>query len=271
MGLAAIAVVIVVAGYFLMDRWRGSGEIEATPLKPTFTKLTSQPGVELLPSLSPDGRSFIFSSGASGNWDIYLQRVGGEKAINLTEDSTEEDIQASFSPDGDFIAFRSEREDGGIFIMGATGESVRRLTDFGFNPSWSPDGREILIATEGIWTAGSRTSQSELWAIDVVTGEKLLITEGDAVQAHYSPHGDRIAYWRTTPGTGLRDILTIPANGGEPVPVTDDPDVSRTPHLILAECSSGYFACSVLGGIKPIANGIRALNFMKKPPKVQQT
>lgn len=24
--------------------------------------------------------------------------------------------------------------------MGATGESVRRVTDFGFNPAWSPDG-----------------------------------------------------------------------------------------------------------------------------------
>ena len=43
------------------------------------------------------------------------------------------------------IAFRSDRDGGGIFLMGATGESVRRLTDFGFRPAWSPDGSQIAF------------------------------------------------------------------------------------------------------------------------------
>jgi len=34
--------------------------------------------------------------------------------------------------------------------MGATGESVRRVADFGFNPAWSPDGKELVVATEGL-------------------------------------------------------------------------------------------------------------------------
>jgi Tol biopolymer transport system component len=34
--------------------------------------------------------------------------------------------------------------------MGATGESVRRLTNFGYNPAWSPDGKEIAWATQGV-------------------------------------------------------------------------------------------------------------------------
>jgi hypothetical protein len=42
---------------------------------------------------------------------------------------------------------RSEREGGGIFVMGATGESVRRLTDFGYHPAWSPDGRQRVVST----------------------------------------------------------------------------------------------------------------------------
>ena len=29
--------------------------------------------------------------------------------------------------------------------MGATGEAVRRLTDFGYDPAWSPDGGEIVF------------------------------------------------------------------------------------------------------------------------------
>ena len=58
--------------------------------------------------------------------------------------------QPAYSPDGKRIAFRSERDGGGIFIMGASGESVMRLTDFGYNPSWSPDGKEIVCAMEGV-------------------------------------------------------------------------------------------------------------------------
>src|SRR6202022_848858 len=116
----------------------------------TYTLLTNQAGVEDFPSLAPDGKTFVYVSKASGNADIYLKRVDGRNAINLTKDSPADDTQPAFSPDGSQIAFRSEREGGGIFVMGATGESVRRLTDFGFNPAWSPDGSEIPVATERI-------------------------------------------------------------------------------------------------------------------------
>ena len=36
--------------------------------------------------------------------------------------------------------------------MGRTGESPRRLTEGGFNPSWSPDGNDVLYATENVVT-----------------------------------------------------------------------------------------------------------------------
>ncbi len=114
----------------------------------TFTKLTNQPGLELFPSLSPDGKSLVYASRVSGNWDIYLQRVDRGTPINLTRDSLSDDIHPAFSPEGERIAFRSERDGGGIFFMGATGESVRRITDFGYHPTWSPDGKEIACATE---------------------------------------------------------------------------------------------------------------------------
>jgi serine/threonine protein kinase/Tol biopolymer transport system component len=186
----------------------------------TFTQLTDAAGQEIWPSLSPDGKSFVYASQASGNWDIYFQRVGGKTAVNLTKDSLADDTQPAFSPDGDRIAFRSERDGGGIFIMGATGESVRRLTDFGYNPTWSPEGSRIVCATVGFIRPEYRSFNSELFSVTVATGEKRLLTPKipDAVQPHWSPHGYRIAYWGVR--EGRRGIWTLPANGGEPVPVT---------------------------------------------------
>lgn len=84
----------------------------------TFTRLTSQGGIEVDPSLAPDGEFLVYAGDTLGNLDVYLQGVGGEKAMNLTEACTADDRTPAFSPDGERIAFRSEREGGGIFLMG---------------------------------------------------------------------------------------------------------------------------------------------------------
>ena len=186
-----MAAVATLANYLLTRSPR-----ESAPVAGTLTQLTSQPGPERYPSLSPDGENIIYVSWETGNGDIYLKRVGGERVINLTEDSPADDTQPAYSPDGEQIAFRSEREGGGIFLMGATGESVTRLTDFGYNPAWSPDGKEIACAAESVdFDAGARFSKSQLWIVNVANREKRLITDGDAVQPSWSPNGSRIAYW----------------------------------------------------------------------------
>jgi Tol biopolymer transport system component len=226
--LAAIAVVIVVLGYVWVNHRPGSSERGTAQLSPTFVQLTSQPGPELFPSLSPDGKTVIYVHGPLGNWDIYALRVGGQNPVNLTKDCPKDDKQPAFSPDGNWIVFRSEREDGGIFVMGATGESPRRLTDFGFHPQWSPDGDQVVFASIGFVMPRDRSGISELWVVDVATAEQRRISEGDAVQPHWSPNGHRIAYWAVLEG-GRRDIHTIPASGGEPVPVTDDAAVDWSP------------------------------------------
>jgi tricorn protease len=205
-----------------------SDEQPQEAIQGAFTELTSQAGEELYPSLSPDGDFVVYMSENSGNWDIYLQRVGGQKAINLSEDSPDDDRTPAFSPDGQQIAFRSEREGGGIFVMGATGESVRRITDFGYHPAWSPDGKSLVFAEEGFPDPLNRGGISQLWTVDLATGETQLISEGDAVQPNWSPGGHRIAYWAVPEG-GQRDILTMPAEGGEPIRVTNDPHLDWNP------------------------------------------
>jgi serine/threonine protein kinase len=202
---------------------------------PSFTRLTNLPGPESWPTLSPDGKmlAFVRSTGtgpdANNRLDIFIQRVGGGNAIDLTPDSPENDTQPAFSPDGNRIAFRSERSGGGIFLMGSTGESVKRLTDFGYNPSWSPDGREIVVSTVRWDDVMSRGGQGQLWAIHVGSGSRRRIqTPGDAVQPSWSPNGRRIAYWSVS-NAGQRDIFTVPAAGGPAVAVTTDAAVDWDP------------------------------------------
>ena len=224
-GIGLLSLLLVVAlAYVAVRRWRPRES--RPPLRNlSFAQLTDQPGIEWFPSLSPDGKSVVYASKASGNWDLYLQRVGGKNLRNLTSDSTTDDTQPAFSPDGEHLAFRSERDGGGIFVMGATGESVKRLTDFGYHPAWSPNGREIACSTHNIEDPNDRTlERSDLWIVNVTTGEKRQLTGeavGDAAQPQWSPAGERIAYWSRRKG-GQRDIWTIPAAGGSPVAVTDD-------------------------------------------------
>ena len=113
-----------------------------------------------------------YSGERSGNLDIYLQRVGGQNPINLTEDSPDDDKQPVFSPDGEQIAFRSGREGGGLFVMGPTGEAVRRVTRQGYNPAWSPEGSQLVFATEGVELKPLNwQGRSELWVADVTTAQ----------------------------------------------------------------------------------------------------
>ena len=216
-GAAMLAAVVAVG---LLDWRRGAATPDLLPGQ--IVRLTDLEGRETSPSLSPDGTFFVYSKDADGNADLFLQRTAGGKPINLTAGSPDDDIQPAFSPDGQQIAFRSEREGGGIFLMGATGESVRRLTDFGFNPSWSPDSREIAVATEGAFDPRMRFSQSRIVRIDVATGAERQLAVEDGVQPAWSPQGLRIAFWGVVQPGSRRVIRTIPVDGGPPVPVVDD-------------------------------------------------
>jgi DNA-binding winged helix-turn-helix (wHTH) protein len=93
------AIVVLIALWFLLPRPGSKSKGTTVPLKNvSFTQLTDQPGPEYFPSLSPDGKSLIYASRISGNWDIYLQRVGGRNPTNLTRDSPADDTQPAFSP-----------------------------------------------------------------------------------------------------------------------------------------------------------------------------
>jgi Tol biopolymer transport system component len=215
---AIIAVLLVAGAYSVVMRSLG-GSRRGAAEKATFTRLTSDPGVESFPSLSPDGEWLVYAGEASGNRDIYLLSVGGQNAINLTRDSPADDDQPAFSPDGTRIAFRSEREGGGIFVMGPTGEAVKRVTHDGYRPTWSPDGTQLAYATADVPLFPQNVeAPGELWVVDVRTEASRKLAAADAVLPSWSPHGYRIAFTRRLPA----DVLTVPAGGGAPVAVTND-------------------------------------------------
>ncbi|HKE56533.1 MAG TPA: protein kinase, partial [Pyrinomonadaceae bacterium] len=220
LAFVTVAVAIVAGIWF----WNSRSQSRSGFTAAVAQKLTDTPGQELFPHLSPDGQRVIFSSAREGNWDIYVQAVGERTATNLTPGSATAEFQAAYSPDGRQIAFRSSRDGGGVYLMNSDGTNVTKLSDLGFNPAWSPDGNELAVGEDISWDYEARNtypSASRLWAINLATRQRRLITEHDAVQPDWSPHGKRIAFWGEQRG-GHRDIWTVAANAGEPVPVTDD-------------------------------------------------
>ena len=229
----AAAVALLAAGALAGSVWRGRPvpPRDAVSVPLTFTRVTMHEGLSLEPSLSPDGKWVVYVSSAAGSQDIYLQSVTGQTAINLTKDSPSADRTPAFSPNGETIVFRSERDGGGLFIMGRTGESVRRLTRTGFQPAWFPDGRQIVFATADAPLVDARNAQvSGLSVVSATGGEPKSLFAGDAVQPRVSPHGLRIAFWaqeadpsRTHFISTNRDVWTIAVDGSHPVRVTTDP------------------------------------------------
>ena len=182
--IAAPVLVGVAASWVAFGRVRPAAA--PATIDGAMRQITEMPGAEGEPHVSPDGRQIVFSSRAGGQWDIYVLRVGGSRAINLTADSPADDREPAFSPNSEQIAFRSERGGGGIFVMGATGESVRRVTATGYDPAWSPDGRSLAYLTEPVSDPYRSIYPGGDLVADVASGKAHRLTTTDGVQPAWS-------------------------------------------------------------------------------------
>lgn len=207
----------------------------AKPVAPDWSRalhvqLTTQPGTEYFPTFTPDGKSFVYASKHSGNYDLYEQRIGGKNATSITPNTPSDESQPAFSPNGERIAFRSNRQPSGVYVMEPTGENARLVMAGGFHPSWSPDGKEIVCSTAGTSVPQNRNNTpSTLWIVDVESGAKRLLCEKDAMQPSWSPNGKRIAFWFMPPSVGRSDIGTISKDGGEIEVITKDGSTNWNP------------------------------------------
>jgi Tol biopolymer transport system component len=97
------------------------------------------------PIPSPTRDEIAFISNRDGNYDLFLIKTAGGVAINLTRNSTDDDISPVWSPDGEMIAYRVRRMDPGsgepvgtslVRVVGRNGKAIFETE--GAMPDWMP-------------------------------------------------------------------------------------------------------------------------------------
>ena len=76
-----------------------------------------------------------------------MKQVAGGEPVRWTRHEAD-DHEPVFSPDGSKIAFRSERDGGGIYVISALGGDERLIAPQGRRPQYSPDGTQIAYLVD---------------------------------------------------------------------------------------------------------------------------
>ncbi len=165
-------------------------------------------GADFDPAIDPTGKMLAFSSTRHrGNADIYVQKIGSTTVTQVTSDPAK-DVMPTFSPDGKWIAFASNRSGNwDIYLKSVDGGRARPITNdatHDLHPSFSPDGHRLVYSSYG-----SRSGTWELVVIDLDNpAKRQIITHG--LFPKWSPKGDKIAFQRARErGTRWFSVWTI--------------------------------------------------------------
>jgi imidazolonepropionase-like amidohydrolase/Tol biopolymer transport system component len=163
--------------------------------------------------VSPDGTEIVFDLLG----DLYLLPIAGGEAKALTS-GVAWDMQPRFSPDGQRVAFTSDRTgEGGkggdnIWTITRDGATTRQITKESFrlvtSPTWTPDGQ--FIAARKHFTSRRSLGAGEIWLYHAGgTGmfDGLQMTtrpteEKDVGEPAFSPDGRYLYYSLDTTGGG---------------------------------------------------------------------
>ena len=219
-GMALVAALIATAA-FLAIRFDLFYKKTATPKLVEARLLTPTPiKNEDFPALSPHGTRIAYFSRESGNPDIWVQQIASGQRINLTEDYKGKDNFPAWSPDGEWLAFASDRNNGGIFVMAAFGGPVRQISKHWGPPKWSPDGARLVYYTD----------ERKVYIVPVSGGNPVQIPlPHSAYLPDWSPDGSRIVYGGWDASSGKRGIWTVKPDGSAPVTVIEGYDIYHDP------------------------------------------
>jgi Tol biopolymer transport system component len=211
----------------------GSGQADVYRVHPDGSgveRLTDDPDLDDQAAMSPDGNQVAFvSTRGSHTANIWILDLKTRKVRNLTgapalqaeNGKLNGFFRPSWSPDGKWIAFSSDRnfpfmphvqpapgwehpQELSIYVIQRDGQGFRRLTPAGAaagSPKWSPDGKSVvfyelptgLTFAARIQAQGSVTSQ--IVSVDVASGARTVHTSGPGLKV--SPQflsADRVAY-----------------------------------------------------------------------------
>jgi imidazolonepropionase-like amidohydrolase/Tol biopolymer transport system component len=172
-------------------------------------------GTWMTVDLSPDGKTIVFDLLG----DIYTMPAAGGEAKSISS-GLSWDMQPRFSPDGQWIAFTSDRAGGNnIWIMKRDGSAPQQVSKESFrlvnSPAWSPDGE--WIAGHKHFTAERSLGSGEIWLWHRSGGDGLQMTEKpndqkDVGEPAFSPDG-RYVYFSQDTTAGSTFAYNKDSNG----------------------------------------------------------
>lgn len=229
-GPIAIAVMLgvaMLAGAALVWLGVGRGGSVTTEARLRFTPLTSDPGNEYDPALSPDGERLAYvARGPDGATRIFVKPTHGGSVTQITNGNGH-DTAPAWSPDGAHVAY-AHMDDGQcvIRIADAFGTSSRAAGPCGsretLKMSWSADGRRLAIAAR----KNNNSGPFRIELVDLESGARQPVSDppegivGDDSPA-FSPDGRSIAFLRSISGA-IGDIFVMSADGRAARRVTTD-------------------------------------------------